>query len=107
MECECCLNWYHIKGGDLSVDEYHKINETVWYCGKCIALREKNNSVQQANFFLGYFDDILRTVKGDPEKVLRAANLLHPNLQFTIETPNKNGKLAFLIRKLILTKQEN
>ena len=46
--------------------------------------------------FLRYVDDLVRTVKGDPEKVLRAANLLHPNLQFTIETPNTNGKLAFL-----------
>ena len=34
--------------------------------------------------------------KGDSEKVLRAANLLHSNLQFTLETLNKNGKLAFL-----------
>ena len=35
-------------------------------------------------------------MKGDPEKVLRAASLLHPNLKFTIETPNTNRKLAFL-----------
>ena len=52
--------------------------------------------MQQAKLFLGYVDDIVRTVKDDPEKVLRAANLLHPNLQFTIETPNTNGKQAFL-----------
>ena len=30
--------------------------------------------------------------KGDLEKVLWAANLLHPNLQFTLEAPNTNGK---------------
>ena len=35
-------------------------------------------------------------MKDDPEKVLRAANLLHSNLQFTIETPNTNGILTFL-----------
>ena len=52
--------------------------------------------MQHAKLFLRYVDDIVRTVKGDPEKVLRAANLLHPNLQITIETPNTNGKLAFL-----------
>ena len=28
--------------------------------------------------------------------VLQAANKLHPNLQFTFETPNENGDLAFL-----------
>ena len=46
--------------------------------------------------FLRYVDVKVRTVKGDPEKVLRAANLLHLNIQFTIETPNTNGNLAFL-----------
>ena len=29
--------------------------------------------MQQARLFLRYVDDIVRTVKGDPEKVLRAA----------------------------------
>ena len=96
VECECCFNWYHVKWGDISDDEYRNISETVWYCRKYIAIREKNRSVQQAKLFLRYVDDIVRTVKGDPEKVLRAANLLHPNLQFTIETPNTNGNLAFL-----------
>ena len=32
-------------------------------------------SVHQAKIFLRYVDDIVRTVKGDPEKVLRAANI--------------------------------
>ena len=96
VECECCFNWCHVKWGDISDDEYRNISETVWYCRKYIAIRDKNRSVQQAKLFLRYVDDIVRTVKGDPEKVLRAANLLHPNLQFTIETPNTNGNLAFL-----------
>ena len=96
VECECCLNWYHVKCVDISDYEFLMISETVWYCRKCIAIREKNKSGQQAKLFLRYVDDIVRTVKGDPEKVLRAANLLHPNLQFTIETPNTNGTLAFL-----------
>ena len=46
----------------------------------------------------------MRTVNGDPEKVLRAANLLYPNLQFPIETPNTNGKLAFLDLKISIDK---
>ena len=90
MECGCCLNWYHVKCGDISDDEYRIIGETVWYCRKCIAIRDKNKSEQQVKLFLRYVDNIVRTVKGDPEKVLRAANLLHPNLQFTIETPKTN-----------------
>ena len=60
--------------------------------------------MQQAKLFLRYVDDIVRTVKGDPQKVLRAANLLHPNLQFTIETPNTNGNLAFLDLQISIDK---
>ena len=40
----------------------------------------------------------------DSENVLRAANLPHPNLQFTIETPNTNWKFAFLDLKIIIDK---
>ena len=41
-------------------------------------------------------DNIVRTVKGNPEVVLKAANKLHPNLQFTIEELDSNGNLDFL-----------
>ena len=60
--------------------------------------------MQQAKLFLRYADDIVRTVKADPEKMLRAAKLLHPNSQFTIETPNTNGNLAFLDLKISIDK---
>ena len=46
--------------------------------------------------FLRYIDDIVRTVKGEPSVILHAANKLHPNLQFTLETPKESGELAFL-----------
>ena len=60
--------------------------------------------MQQAKLFLRYVDEIVRTVKGDFEKVLRAAKLVHPILQFTIETPNTNGNWPCWIYKLVLTK---
>ena len=70
--------------------------------------KRENKSEQQVKLFLRYNDDIVRTVKCDPEKVLRATNLLHPVLQFTKETPNTNGKLAFLDLQIrIEKKQEN
>ena len=47
-------------------------------------------------------DDIVRTVKVDPELVLEAANKLHPNLQFTKEELNSNSNLAFLDLNLFL-----
>ena len=93
-----------LKCGDISDDEYRNISETVWYYRKCIAIREKNKSVQQAKLFLRYVDDIVRTVKGNPEKVLRVANFLHPNLQFTKETPKVKRNLAFLDLKICIDK---
>ena len=70
VESEFRLNWYHVKCGDISYDEYQNMSETIWYCKKC----------------------------------KRAANLLHRNLQFTIETPNTNGKLEFLYLQISLDK---
>ena len=70
VESECCLIWYHVECGDISDDEYQGKSETVWFCRKCIAIRDKNKSVQQAKSVLRYVDNIVRTVKGDPEKVL-------------------------------------
>ena len=60
--------------------------------------------MQQAKLFLRYNDDIVGTVRGDPEELLHAGHLLHPNLQFTIETPNTNGKLAFLDKQINIDK---
>ena len=54
-------------------------------------------------FFLCYADNKTRTVESDPEKMLRAANLLHANLQFRMETT----KIGYLDSKIILTKHDN
>ena len=51
VECECCLNWYHVKCGDISDDEYRKKRETVWYCRKCIATREKISQCNKLSYF--------------------------------------------------------
>ena len=42
-------------------------------------------------------DKTVRTIKGDPGIVLEAAKKLHPNLQFTIEELDSNGKLALKV----------
>ena len=46
--------------------------------------------------FLRYVDDIVRTVRGELSCLLDAANSIHPNLQFTLEKTNSEGKLPFL-----------
>ena len=35
VECEVCLNWYHLGCGNISESEYADIAETVWYCMIC------------------------------------------------------------------------
>ena len=50
----------------------------------------------ELKLFKGYLDDIVCTVKGNPLDYLEYANSLHKNLQYTLETPNGSGDLAFL-----------
>ena len=96
VECEACLNWYHLECGSILESEYANIAETVWYCMTCKKQQEADRTVNGVKVFLRYVDDIVRTVKGDPGVVLEAANKLHPNLQFTIEELDSYGNLAFL-----------
>ena len=96
VECEACLTWYHLGSGNISESEYADIDETVWYCIACKKQQEADRAENGVKVFLRYVDDIVRTVKGDPELVLEAANNLHPNLQFTIEELDSNDNLAFL-----------
>ena len=42
-----------------------------------------------------YVDDIMCTVRGDPDEYLKFANSIHKNLQFTLEKVNMDGDLAF------------
>ena len=42
VECEACLNWYHLGCGNISEFKYAEIAETVWYCMTC----RKNNRKQ-------------------------------------------------------------
>ena len=46
--------------------------------------------------FLRYVDDIVRTFRGEPSCLFKAANSLHPNLQFTLQKINSEENLPFL-----------
>ena len=35
VECEACLNWYHLGCGNISESEYADIPETAWFCIAC------------------------------------------------------------------------
>ena len=70
--------------------------EIVWYCESCCPAKNKEKVTSQVKLFLRYVEDIIWTVRGEPSCVLDAANSLHPNMQFTLEETNSEGKLPFL-----------
>ena len=102
VECEACLNWYHLVCGIILEFEYADIVETVWYSIACKKQHEAERAESGVKVFLRYVDDIVRTVKSDPGLFLEAANQLHPNLQFTIEELDNNGNLALLDLNVIV-----
>ena len=52
-------------------------------------------------------DDIICTVRGDPDGYLKFAKILHNNLQFTLEKVNMEGNLAFLDINVNLSSKSN
>ena len=68
VECEACLNWYHLGCSNILESEYADIAipyETVWYCRTCKKQQEADRTKNGVNFFLRYVDDIVRIVKGE------------------------------------------
>ena len=55
VECEACLNWYHLVCGNISESEYADIAETVWYCMTCKKQREADRTVNGVKVFLKFF----------------------------------------------------
>ena len=89
VECEDSLNWYHKDCGGILDEDYKGISEKVWFCKLCNEKRDCELMTIGVKLFLLYLDDIVRVLKGNSSVILRAANNLHPNLQITLETPNK------------------
>ena len=101
IECESCKNWFCAKCQDITDTEYQTKQEIVWICSYCTEKGSKEDTVV-LKLFKRYVDDIVCTVKGNPLDYLEYANSLHKNLQFTLETPNGSGDLAFLHQNINL-----
>ena len=93
--CESCNFWFHAKYQGITDTEYQTMQEIVWICSYC-AEKGRKEDILELKLFKRYVDDIVCTVKGNPLDYLENANSLHKNLQFTLETPNGSGDLAFL-----------
>ena len=55
-----------------------------------------------SQFYKRYMDDVLRIIKkNEIDRTLESINQLHPNLAFTKETENIEGKIAFLDMNIV------
>ena len=36
VECEACLNWFHLSCSKISESDYANIATTVWFCRTCL-----------------------------------------------------------------------
>ena len=68
------------------------MQDVVWICTYCS--NQQTEGRFDINLFKRYVDDIICTVRGDPDEHLKFANLSH-NLQFILEV-NMEADLAFL-----------
>ena len=102
--CESSKNRFHAGCQKISNEEYTNMQDVVWICTHC-----NNQQIvgryEEMKLFKRYVDDIICTVRGDPEEYLKFAIFLHNNLQFTLEKVNMEGNLAFLdINKKVSSK---
>ena len=95
VECDSCKNWFHARCQKISNDEYANKQDVVLICTYC-----NNQQIvgpnEEMKLFKRYVDDIICTVRGDPDEYLKFANSLHNNLQFNLEKVNMEENLAFL-----------
>ena len=95
IEFESCKNWFHARCQNISNEEYANMQDVVWICTYCNK-QQIVGRYEEMKLFKRYVDDIICTVRGDPDKYLKFATSLHNNLQFTLEKVNMEGHLAFL-----------
>ena len=91
--CDGCYLWFHQRCVE---DDINLIthNEN-WFCGCTTEIPKR------AKIFARYVDDIIRTVKkADVDTLLKMANSLHRNLEFTMELESE-GALSFLDMKIV------
>ena len=100
VECESCKNWFHARCQKLSNEEYANMQDVVWICIYCSNQQTVGHD-KEMKLFKRYVDDIICTVRGDPDKYLKIANSLQNKLQFTLEKENMDGDLGFLTLTLM------
>ena len=95
VECENCQNWYNINftGKIKSQERYETKGYDVW---KCFEFENSQNDNQAKKRIERFIDDIICTVKSNPNDLLQLENNLQKKLQITMEKMDEKHKLAFL-----------
>ena len=94
VECESCKNWFRARCQKISNEEYANMPDVVRNCTYC-SNQQTVGRYEEMKLFKRYLDDIC-TLRGDPEGLLKFANSLPNNLQFTFEKVNLERDLVFL-----------
>ena len=81
------------------------MQDVVWICTYCSNQPTVGHN-KEMKLFKRYVDDIICTVRGDPDEYLKFANSLQNNLQFTLEKVNMDGDLAFLDFNVIVSSKK-
>ena len=84
VECESCKNWFHARCQKISNEEYANMQAVVWICTFCSNQQTVGHD-KEMKLFKRYVDEIICTVRGDPDEYLKFAKSLHNNLQFTLK----------------------
>ena len=93
VECESCKSWFHAGCQKISNEEDSNMQNVVWICTYC---QQMVGQYEEMKLFKKYVDDIICTVRRDPDEYLKFANSLHNNLHFTIEKIKMEANLVFL-----------
>ena len=91
--CDGCCLWFHQRcvEGDINL----MTDNEYWFCGCTTEIAKR------AKIFARYVDDVIRTVKkADVDTLLKMANSLHRNLEFTMELESE-GALSFLDMNIV------
>ena len=66
------------------------MKDMVWYCSNCQKIIKLDSEMATERRLLErYVDDVICTVKGEPDILLRKGNTLHRKLEITVENPTK------------------
>ena len=72
-ECESCKNWFHPKCQNIMNEENANMQDVIWICNYCTN-QQTVGRYEETKLFERHVDDIICTVRGDPDKYLKIIN---------------------------------